>query len=62
MFAKTVWGALLPIKSRRAEPNWLDAKAYYDEAHKHLKLYETLYAKGHAIDIACRAAAQGGRR
>jgi len=39
--------------------NWMDAKALYDEAHEHLKRYETLYARAHAIDMACRAQAAG---
>lgn len=46
----------LPPQQPRAEQDvhWLNAKALYDEAHEHLKLYETLYAKAHAIDLACR--------
>lgn len=44
------------------DTNWLNAKALYDEAYEHLRLYETLYAQAHAIDMACRRTyAKGGQ-
>jgi hypothetical protein len=61
-----VWGRIMagmmtrPRNDNRLEANWLNAKALYDEAHEHLKLYETLYAQAHAIDMACRRGYAGG--
>ena len=52
-----VWGRKLfqRLTARNDnDANWLNAKALYDEAHEHLRLYETLYARAHAIDLACR--------
>lgn len=66
----TVWGKQVFSRFRPRndntttdnQPNWLNAKALYDEAHEHLKLYEALYAQAHAIDMACRQSyAKGGR-
>jgi hypothetical protein len=59
MFNLDVWGKrvfklLRPENDNNTDINWLNAKALYDEAHEHLKLYETLYAQAHAMDLACR--------
>ncbi|MEM6781168.1 MAG: hypothetical protein AAF569_04845 [Pseudomonadota bacterium] len=67
MFKPDVWGRsvfrrLKPKNDNDLEPNWLNAKALYDEAHEHLRLYETLYAQAHAIDMACRQAYAKGRQ
>lgn len=60
-----VWGKAFkriqrPKNDNKADISWLSAKALYDEAHEHLKLYEKLYAQAHAIDLACRRSYRNG--